>query len=45
MTEDEIKTEKPHKILEIVKEIADFDKKNSKTAGSGVKNTNTRPNA
>ena len=27
MSEDEIKTEKPNKILEIVKEILDFDKK------------------
>ena len=27
MTENEIKTEKPHKILEIVKEILDFNKK------------------
>ena len=26
MTENEIKTEKPHKILEIVKEILDFNK-------------------
>ena len=26
MTENEIKTEKPHKIIEIVKEILDFNK-------------------
>ena len=37
MTEDEIKTEKPHKILEIVKEIADFDKKIRKQQGLGLK--------
>ena len=37
MTENEIKTEKPHKILEIVKEILDFNKKNRKQQGLGLK--------
>ena len=38
MTENEIKTEKPHKILEIVKEILDFNKKNKKQQkASGLK--------
>ena len=27
MTQDEIKTERPYKILEIIKEIFDFNKK------------------
>ena len=38
------KTEKPDKILKIVKEVLDFSKK-SKTAGFGTKNTNTKSNA
>ena len=37
MTENEIKTEKPHKILEIVKEILNFNKKNRKQQGLGLK--------
>ena len=37
MTEDEIKTEKPHKILEIIKEILYFNKKNRKQHGLGLK--------
>ena len=45
MTEDEIKTEKPHKILEIVIEILYFNKKKSKTTWFGAKNTNPKPNA
>ena len=45
MTEVEIKTEKPYKILEIVKEIFDFNKKKSKTTWFGTKNTNPKPNA
>ena len=45
MSEDEIKTEKPNKILEIVKEILDFNKKNSKTRAFGSRNTNPKPNA
>ena len=44
MSEDEIKTEKPNKILEIVKDILDFNKKNSKTIAFGSKNTNPKPN-
>ena len=46
MSKEEIKTEKPHKILEIVVEILDFNKKNKKTTeGFRTKNTNTKPNA
>ena len=37
MSEDEIKTGKPDKILEIVKEILDFDKRIRKQQGSGLK--------
>ena len=37
MSEDEIKTEKPDKILEIVKEILDFNKRIWKQQGSGLK--------
>ena len=37
MSEDEIKTEKPDKILEIVKEILDFNKRIRKQQGSGLK--------
>ena len=37
MSEDEIKTEKPDKILEIVKEILDFNKKIRKQQGLGLK--------
>ena len=46
MSKEEMKTEKPHKILEIVIEILDFNKKNKKiTEGFRTKNTNTKPNA
>ena len=45
MSEDEIKTEKPDRILEIVKEILNFNKKIRKLQGLGAKNTNIRPNA
>ena len=44
-SKDEIENEKPDKIVEIAEEILDFNKKNSKTAGFGAKNTNTKPNA
>ena len=37
MSEDEIKTEKPDKILEIVKEILAFNKRIQKQQGSGLK--------
>ena len=37
MSEDEIKTEKPDKILEIVKEILDFNKKIRKQQGLELK--------
>ena len=37
MSEDEIKTEKPDKILEIVKEILDFNKRIRKQQGLGLK--------
>ena len=37
MSEDEIKTEKPDKILEIVKEILDFNKRIQKQQGSRLK--------
>ena len=37
MSENEIKTEKPDKILEIVKEILDFNKKIRKQQGLGLK--------
>ena len=37
MTEDEIKTEKPDKILEIVKEILDFNKRIRKQKGLALK--------
>ena len=37
MSEDEIKTEKPDKILEIVKEILAFNKRIQKQEGSGLK--------
>ena len=37
MSEDEIKTEKPDKILEIVKEILAFNKGIQKQQGSGLK--------
>ena len=37
MSEDEIKTEKPDKILEIVKEILAFNKRIRKQQGSGLK--------
>ena len=46
MSKEEMKTEKPHKILEIVIEILNFNKKNKKiTEGFRTKNTNTKPNA
>ena len=46
MSKTEIKNENPNKILGIVNEIIDFNKKNSKTKrGFGTKNTNTKPNA
>ena len=37
MSEDEIKTEKPDKILEIVKEILNFNRKFRKQQGLGLK--------
>ena len=37
MSEDEIKTEKPDKILEIVKEILNFNRKIRKQQGLGLK--------
>ena len=37
MTQDEIKTERPYKILEIIKEILDFNKKIRKQQGLGLK--------
>ena len=37
MTQDEIKTERPYKILEIIKEIFDFNKKIQKQQGLGLK--------
>ena len=37
MSEDEIKNEKPDKILEIVKEILDFNKKIQNQSGKGLK--------
>ena len=37
MSENEVKTEKPDKILEIVKEILDFNKKIWKQQGLGLK--------
>ena len=37
MSQDEIKTEKTDKILEIVKEILDFNKRIQKQQGSGLK--------
>ena len=45
MSEDEKETEKPDKVLKIVEEVIDFNKKNPKTTGFGVKNTNTKTNA
>ena len=45
MSEDEKEIEQPDKILEIVEQVLDFNKKTSKTTGFGVKNTNTKPNA
>ena len=45
MSEDEKEIEQPDKILKIVEEVLDFNKKNSRTRGFGVKNTNTKPNA
>ena len=37
MSENQIKTEKPDKILEIVEEILDFNKRIWKQQGSGLK--------
>ena len=37
MSEHEIKTEKPHKILEIVKQVLDFNKKIREQQGLGLK--------
>ena len=37
MSEDEIKTEKPHKILKIIEEILDFNNKIKKQQGLGLK--------
>ena len=45
MSKNEIEYEKLDKILKIVEEILDFNKKNSKTTGFGAKNTYTKPNA
>ena len=39
------KMEKPDKILKIVEEILDFNKKNSKATRFRFKNTNIKPNA
>ena len=46
MSEDGKETEQPDKILKIVEEIVDFNrKKKPKTKGFGIKDTNTKPNA
>ena len=44
ISEDEKETEQTDKILKIVEEVLDFNKKISKTAGFGVENTNTKRN-
>ena len=45
MSEEEKKIEKPDKILKIVREILDFNKKNSKPNRRWLQNINIRPNA
>ena len=45
MSEDKKEIEKPDKILKIVEEVLDFNKKIRKQQGLGVFNTNTKPNA
>ena len=46
MSKDEIENEKMDKILKIVEEILDFNKKKKKRKrGFRTKNTNTKPNA
>ena len=43
MSEDEKEIEQPDKVLKIVKEISEFNKKNS--VRTRLKNINTKPNA
>ena len=45
MSEDEKEIEQLDKILKVVKEILDFNNKNSKTRRFRFKNINTRSNA
>ena len=45
MSEYEKETEKPNKILKIVEEVFDFNKKIQKQQGLGLKILNTKPNA
>ena len=44
MSADEKEIEQPDKILKIVEEVLDFNKKKLKTTWFGVKNTNTKLN-
>ena len=45
MSEDEIKVEKPCKIVDIVEKILEFNEKNPKPTRTSLKNFNTKPNS
>ena len=45
MSKEEIENKKTDKILKIIEESLDFNKKTLKTTRFGAKNNNTKPNA